>query len=502
MKRSGAPRMAAVAAIAQESFPWAPRRPGVAKEAAWTRDYKWLLTGVDMVTLAVAVLASFSGPVGRDLTLSLDGRASLSYAVVGFGVWGVWVAFLGGMGSRDARFSGAGMAEYQCVLKASLYVFGTIAIGSYAFKAELSRSLFVLLLPLGVLLLLLGRWSTRQTINALRRHKGMFLTSTLVVGESRQVERILADLAGRVEASYRPDAVCVLDGLPGRLPAGAAGIPVIDPSVLLDTAADGVFEAVVVAEGVQSSLVKRLAWQLEQAPTELLLTPRMVDVAGPRIHVRDAQGLSLLHVDVPHFVAVDYALKRAFDIFTSVVALVVLSPLMAVIAFLIWHEDHGPVIFRQQRIGRNGVPFTIHKFRSMRLHAEDEVQQLIADSGGLATFFKLKDDPRVTKVGAVLRKYSLDELPQFWTVLKGSMSVVGPRPQVAREVAEYTTDHHRRLLTKPGITGLWQINGRSDLSAEEGMRLDLRYVENWSLLGDAVIIAKTVATVVRASGAY
>jgi lipopolysaccharide/colanic/teichoic acid biosynthesis glycosyltransferase len=181
--------------------------------------------------------------------------------------------------------------------------------------------------------------------------------------------------------------------------------------------------------------------------------------------------MSLIHVDIPTFSGWKYAVKRVFDIVVSVIALILLSPVFLITAILIKREDGGPVIFRQQRVGQNGEPFTIHKFRSMSVNAESKIQKLIDEAGGHALFFKLDNDPRMTKIGATLRKYSIDELPQFWTVLKGHMSVVGPRPQMAREVAEYTPAYKRRLLTKPGITGLWQICGRSDLSPEDGMRL-------------------------------
>jgi exopolysaccharide biosynthesis polyprenyl glycosylphosphotransferase len=227
-----------------------------------------------------------------------------------------------------------------------------------------------------------------------------------------------------------------------------------------------------------------------------------MDIVGPRLHYTDAPGVSMMHVEIPQFSGWKYAIKRTFDIVFSILALIVLSPVFLVTALLIKKEDRGPVIFRQERVGRFGEPFTIHKFRSMSIDAESKIQKLIDDAGGQALFFKLDHDPRMTRIGAVLRRFSIDELPQFWTVLKGDMSIVGPRPQMAREVAEYLPAYKRRLLAKPGITGLWQVCGRSDLSPEDGMRLDLRYVENWSPITDLTIVAKTVTTVFKSSGAY
>ncbi|MFT3860528.1 sugar transferase [Micropruina sp.] len=258
----------------------------------------------------------------------------------------------------------------------------------------------------------------------------------------------------------------------------------------------------IAAEGLAHKQSKDLAWSLENRPIEFMFVPRLVDIAGPRVSFRSVEGLSLMRVDLPQFTGGKLAVKRAFDIAVSTVALVFLAPLFMVVAVLIKLDDGGPVFFKQKRVGRFGQPFTIHKFRTMCLDAESKIDALIEANGGAALLFKLEDDPRITKIGKVLRKYSIDELPQFWTVLRGGMSVVGPRPQVEREVAEYSDVHHRRLLIKPGITGLWQVGGRSELSMAAAIQLDLRYVENWSVLGDINIVAKTVGVVLRPDGAY
>lgn len=492
----------AVSPETEDTFPLAPRQARSARRAAWVRSYRLMLIGVDSLAVVAAVALAFHSWISADASLSLSGFTQIPYLALAPVVYLIWMAALGVLDTRDPQISGAGLEEYRKVLKASLYVFGLLAILSYVFKAQLPRSIFVTLLPAGVVFLLFGRWVTRSCTNSLRRHHNKFLTSTLIVGNVRQVERLVCDLSKHTDAGYRPDAICVLDAASVSLPDSLRDITMYGPEQLGRVAAAGHYEAVIASEGMGGQRMKQLAWQLEGTPTELLLTPRMVDVAGPRIHVRDAEGVSLLHVDLPRFAGWKHAAKRAFDILFSVIALILLSPVFLVIAILIKHEDGGPVIFRQERIGQDGHPFTIHKFRSMCLDAEAKIDDLINQSGGQATFFKLKDDPRVTRVGRVLRKYSLDELPQFWSVLKGPMSVVGPRPQVAREVAEYSRFHHRRLLTKPGITGLWQVSGRSDLSVEEGMRLDLRYVENWSLIGDIVIVLKTIVMMLHPHGAY
>jgi exopolysaccharide biosynthesis polyprenyl glycosylphosphotransferase len=233
------------------------------------------------------------------------------------------------------------------------------------------------------------------------------------------------------------------------------------------------------------------------------VAPTLVEVAGPRIAIRPIAGLPLMHVDHPELTGGRRLAKELFDRCTAAVLLLLLSPFLLIIAGLLKITSGGPVIFQQRRIGRNGEPFTIVKFRTMVRDAEclraDVIHLNEHDAGPL---FKIRDDPRVTPLGGWLRRYSLDELPQLINVLIGDMSLVGPRPPLPREVKEYGLDARRRLVVKPGLTGLWQISGRSDLDWEESVRLDLRYVENWSLALDALILWKTVFVVIRGAGAY
>jgi exopolysaccharide biosynthesis polyprenyl glycosylphosphotransferase len=251
-----------------------------------------------------------------------------------------------------------------------------------------------------------------------------------------------------------------------------------------------------------ADFVKKLAWELEGTATELVLASPLTDVAGPRIHFRPVEGLPLIHVEIPQFEGGKHVLKRAFDFFASALALFVLSPLFVAIALAVKLDDNGPVIFTQERVGRNGERFTMFKFRSMVLDAEARLAELQAENEGQGPLFKLKHDPRVTRVGHFLRKFSLDELPQLVNVFLGDMSLVGPRPPLPSEVEGYENHVRRRLYIKPGLTGMWQVNGRSDLSWEESVRLDLYYVENWSLTGDLVIMWRTVKVMAHPVGAY
>jgi exopolysaccharide biosynthesis polyprenyl glycosylphosphotransferase len=248
--------------------------------------------------------------------------------------------------------------------------------------------------------------------------------------------------------------------------------------------------------------LRDMAWELEGTPAALIVAPALMEVTGPRLHMTPVYGLTLLRVSKPSFTGVRWLLKDAIERISALAGLVVLTPLLLMIALAIKRDDGGPVLFRQERVGRAGKTFMMLKFRSMGVDAEHQLGALETGNEGAGPLFKLRHDPRVTRVGALMRRYSLDELPQLLNVVRGHMSLVGPRPPLPREVLLYATDAMRRLLVKPGLTGLWQISGRSDLSWEEAIRLDLRYVENWSFALDAMILWKTIAAVLRPTGAY
>jgi exopolysaccharide biosynthesis polyprenyl glycosylphosphotransferase len=234
----------------------------------------------------------------------------------------------------------------------------------------------------------------------------------------------------------------------------------------------------------------------------MILAPALTDVAGPRIHTQPVAGLPLIHVSTPKLTGGKKVAKRAFDIAVAGLLVTALLPLFGIIALLVRVTDSGPIFYRQERIGLRGTTFNMLKFRSMRVDADAELQRLLERQGsGDTPLFKVENDPRITPLGRILRKYSLDELPQLFNVLGGSMSLVGPRPQRDREVALYDDDAHRRLYVSPGMSGLWQVSGRSNLTWEESIRLDLYYVENWSLMGDVLILFKTFKAVFAGTGA-
>jgi exopolysaccharide biosynthesis polyprenyl glycosylphosphotransferase len=324
----------------------------------------------------------------------------------------------------------------------------------------------------------------------------------LAIGLERSVAELVRTTRHDRAAGLQVVAACVGKSASSLI----EGIPVLGgPEDVLTALEESKADTVVLTawSDVDSAELRRLSWDLEGSGVQLLVAPRLVGVAVPRLHLRTVGGLTLLDVDEPEFTGARRVVKTGIDYLLALLALILLAPVLAAVAVAVRVTSPGPVFFRQERIGRYGRPFVMHKFRSMYVDAEErlaELRHLNEHAGG--PLFKLRRDPRVTRVGEVLRRYSLDELPQLFDVLLGRMSLVGPRPPLPGEVARYEEDVRRRLRVKPGITGLWQVSGRSDLSWEESVRLDLHYVENWFLGLDLTIIARTVSAVLARRGAY
>jgi exopolysaccharide biosynthesis polyprenyl glycosylphosphotransferase len=413
-----------------------------------------------------------------------------------------WIAVLALSRCYEARFVGNGSEEYKRIGNASVRVVAVVALVSYGFKLEVARGFLGITLPLGLLLLLLERYAARMLLYRARR-AGRCSHRVLVVGATSHVEELVRQLRREPMAGLRVVGAC-LSGGRGALDVGEP-VPVVGTlssvvQAMAAVQADTV--AVAASPGINAEALRRLSYELEGTGVDLLVAPALTNVTGTRISIRPVAGLPLLHVDEPELAGGRRLLKGAFDIAIALVLLVLLTPLLLVLSLLIRATSRGPVLFRQTRVGRDGRPFSLWKFRSMYADAEARLAELthLNESDGL--LFKLRNDPRVTPVGRFLRKYSLDELPQLVNVVRGQMSLVGPRPPLPSEVEKYEGHTHRRLLVKPGITGLWQVSGRSNLSWEDTVRLDLHYVENWSLGLDLTVLAKTLVTVVRGSGAY
>jgi exopolysaccharide biosynthesis polyprenyl glycosylphosphotransferase len=465
----------------------------VRRPAAWTSGYLRRAAMADFGCAVAAVLLA--------VQLRFDSHVSGMYVPLSFALPVLWLAALALAGGYDSRFIGVGSDEFRKVLNAGVSLTAAIAIFSYAADINLSRGYLVVALPSLTLLDLVARYVMRKHLHGLRGD-GHCMHKVIAVGHESAVADLVTELQREKYHGLLVVATCVARPSDRQ---DVAGVPVHGG---LDDVADAVRRfaadtvAVLTCPEVNGIKLRQLAWALEQTGTELCVAPALLDVAGPRTTIRPAAGLTLLHVDHPQLVGIRLVLKALFDRFVAAAALILLAPLFAALAIAIRLSDGGPALFKQVRVGKGGRVFRIYKFRTMVVDAEQRRAQLIEQNDLDGVLFKLRRDPRITPIGARLRRWSIDELPQFVNVLLGDMSLVGPRPALPDEAAKYADHVRRRLAVKPGVTGLWQVNGRSDLSWDESVRLDLRYVENWSFALDLQILWKTTSVMLRGTGAY
>jgi exopolysaccharide biosynthesis polyprenyl glycosylphosphotransferase len=413
-----------------------------------------------------------------------------------------WPLLLRGAGAHSERVFGTGSDEYRRVGRAGFLLLAVAGFISYAAALDLSRALVVVAVPALTVVTLLGRYTARCYLRRLRT-RGRCTKRVVVVGRGGAVLELVGRVRRENYAGLEIVAACVTPDDRARV-SDVADVPVggLDEVVALAGRMQADTIAVTSASETAAQYLRELSWQLEGTGIELLVAPGLIEVAGPRLHIRPFEGLPLLSVEQPRFEGWRRMVKGGVDRCMAAIAAILLAPVLVTIALAVRLTSPGPALYRQERVGVNGRVFTMLKFRSMHVDADRQVDDLLGDNISDGLLFKLKVDPRVTPVGRWLRRLSLDELPQLFNVLGGSMSLVGPRPPLPREVARYDTSVSRRLLVKPGLTGLWQISGRSDLPWEEAVRLDLRYVENWSLAMDLLILVKTVRAVLSKSGAY
>ncbi|MCP9273798.1 sugar transferase [Mycolicibacterium arenosum] len=471
----------------------------------WQRRYIRALVVTDVLVVTAAMACAQMIKLGTPIT-ALD-PLQIYFSFLSLFVGGIWVALLAAYRTRSPRIVGAGVEEYRRVMSASLATIGVVAVLLMIFRPEYARGYLAVAFPLGLALLLLSRQLSRQLLVRARR-RGRCVVSVLAVGDVRAVRSLVQSLTRGWPYGYAVVGVC----LTGRSSGGTLDIPGVGTvpvlgdegkvhDAILKTNADTV--ALTTTDHLGPEGVRELSWDLHKLGVDLVVTPGVVDVAGPRLTIRPVAGLPLIHVEKPQYSGTKKVQKRAFDYFVSISALLAAGPVMIAAAIAIKLTSKGPVFYRSERIGLEGQPFQMIKFRTMVDGADKQVAglaQLNESEGGI--LFKIKQDPRITPVGKLLRKYSIDELPQFFNVLRRDMSVVGPRPPLRREVDTYNDQVRRRLLVLPGITGLWQVSGRSDLSWEDSVRLDLSYVENWSITNDVLIAVKTIRTIATGAGAY
>ncbi|MEU1888958.1 sugar transferase [Micromonospora sp. WMMD987] len=465
------------------------------------RGYVRTLVVLDTAVLSFAVLAGYATRFGD----AVPRGSEIPYVLVAPALVLVWLISLKALRCYDDRVLGYGADEYRRVSGASLRLAGGVAIAGYIFDVGVSRGFLGISFAVGTVGLVATRFAARKALHRARCRGDGWSRRVLVVGDTAHVLELVHTLRREPYAGYHVVGACIPDALLAPVPQRLSDVPVVGslrgiPEAACAIGADTV--AVTASGELTATRLRRLGWQLEGTGIDLVVAPALTDVAGPRIHTRPVAGLPLIHVEAPEFRGARKVVKEFVDRSAAALALALLLPLVAVIALAVKLDSRGPVLFRQTRVGQGGREFGVLKFRTMVVNADALLAELVARNETNGLMFKMRDDPRVTRIGRLLRKWSVDELPQLVNVLLGQMSLVGPRPPLPSEVARYDGDVARRLLVKPGMTGLWQVSGRSDLSWEDGIRLDLYYVENWSLAADLTILWKTFGAVLRGRGAY
>jgi exopolysaccharide biosynthesis polyprenyl glycosylphosphotransferase len=468
-----------------------PRQVSVRSPRAFMHRYRMGAVLLD--------LAACGAGTGLACLARFQGTAPLLYALL---LGPLWLGIVATQRGYESRFLGTGPEEYRRIMNSGLIFFAAIAVVAFSVKFDLSRGYVLMAVPITVALALLGRHFLRRWVYRLRL-RGHGLQRVLLVGRADSAAATVDFLRREPEHGLVAVGLCIPRS--DLYVSHVHDVPVVGwlDNVLeaVDrTAADVV--AVVSHPDLSGTALRRLAWSLEESRIDLLVSPGIIEVAGPRLSIRPVAGLSLLHLERPSLSGGRLIVKATLDRLAGLAILALASPVVAVAALAVRLTSSGPALFRQTRVGAHGQEFTMYKLRSMVHNAQDLRSWLEEHNEADGALFKIRNDPRITRVGAFLRRYSIDELPQLWNVVRGEMSLVGPRPPLPEEVASYTSDAIRRLRVRPGLTGLWQVSGRSDLSWEESLRLDLRYVDNWSWALDAAILWRTSKAIVGRSGAY
>ncbi len=414
----------------------------------------------------------------------------------------LWFFLLAVRGAYSPRLFGGGPEEFKIVAMSSALAAGIVAMTCYLFRYDLSRGFVILTFIFGTTLLVLERYVVRRLVHELRRN-GRIRHRVVAVGGPGAIDELIDVFDRERYVGYEVVGACI----PHHLPSDGMQlrVPILGSPEDARAACERVgADTVLVTGGSFSSSadLRKVGWQLERSDIDLVVVPSLAEIAGPRIHLRPVAGLPLMHVEPPQADAAGRWSKRLFDMVGAVILLCLFAPFALIVALVIKLDDGGPILFRQARVGKNGKSFDCLKFRSMCVDAEQRLAEIRHLNDCDDVLFKMRADPRTTRVGHFIRRFSVDELPQLLNVVGGTMSLVGPRPPLQSEVDVYGSDVHRRLLVRPGMTGLWQVSGRSQLSWRESVRLDLYYVDNWSMMGDLVILAKTLRAVIAPCGAY
>lgn len=466
--------------------------------ARWESLYLRNALGLDVVMAVVA------GSLGYLLRFD-DPTTNTRFRYLAFAAClpPLWLALLALNRAYEGRYLYTGSEETRRVLRSGMMLVAGVSFLAYAMQQDFSRGYMLGSFPVLIVGTATGRYLLRRNLHS-RRRSGACMERTIVVGHPRSIAAMMAMLRRQQHHGLDVVAACLPQGVKSEIELALENVPITQTREIVSAVGQyGASVVVVLAcPEMDGSELRRLSWRLEGTGSQLLVAPALVDVTGPRTSVRLASGLPLLHVEPPEFTGFRRFAKSALDRSAAAAGLVLLAPLLFFIGVIVRFEDHESAIFRQRRVGRHGKEFVLFKFRTMHCDAERELPALDAQNEHDGVLFKMRRDPRITRVGKHLRRFSLDELPQLFNVLRGEMSLVGPRPPLPSEVSAYDPDLRRRLVVPPGLTGLWQVSGRADLSWDETRYLDLHYVENWTPVLDLMILLKTARAVVKGRGAY
>ncbi len=473
-------------------------RPPPRPVTTWEAKYRRVVMASDLGSIVAVVL--LVGSLVAHSSTTNDFPPVLLAAATAITV----VASLAACRAWSTAVLGQEAEEFRRLGKAVVAAAVVLAMASLGLGVPGVRGWIFVVVPTIALVAFPLRYVLRQLLHS-RRRAGRCLLPVMVAGSVDTATDLIARTRREPHNGWRVEAVCASGTSKWFGPGDIEGVPVVGHlDELADHVRRGGYRVVAITPDPYWTPLRlqHLAWQLEGTSTEMVVAPVLMEVAGPRVHITGVLGLPLLRVSAPTFTGARRVVKEIVDKVGALLLLTILLPVLLGIAAAIRLGDPGPALYRQQRVGKDGKPFTILKFRTMVVGADRHRAKLLAGNEAAGPLFKMRRDPRVTPIGAVLRRFSIDELPQLVNVLRGTMSLVGPRPPLPKEVEAYGPDMLRRLLVKPGLTGLWQVSGRSDLPWDEAVRLDLRYVEDWSLALDALILWKTVRAVLRGQGAY
>ncbi|MCU1448701.1 MAG: Exopolysaccharide biosynthesis polyprenyl glycosylphosphotransferase [Acidimicrobiales bacterium] len=457
--------------------------------------------GVDLVAVTGGYLLS------KGIIVSArDGAAATTRSAFSLGGRWVlltvplWLVIFAAYGLYDRHELDAPSEEMRRLFHGITVSLVAVVMVTFWAKFAVSRGWIASLALFCTLTVAFGRVLVRR-LGARLSSNGYLVSPALIVGTNEEARTIARSLQRQRQLGYRAVGFVTLGPMPM---SNVDGLPVVgsvdDIAVLARQT--GVAAVIIAGTAVRADVLLQMDAALQAVDVEIRLTPGLPHVSPSRITVRPLDGLALLSLDRRELGVRQAALKRTFDVIGSTVLFVLALPLMVGVGLLVRLTSRGPALFRQERVGKGGRPFQMYKFRSMVVGAEELHEELVQKSGADTVLFKLREDPRVTRIGRVLRRWAIDELPQLWNVVKGDMSLVGPRPALPGETARYTHRLRTRLRVKPGLTGLWQVNGRHELPFADYIRYDLFYVENWSLGLDLYVIGKTVPALLGRRGSY